>query len=73
MQIDIAHQLYSKYKMEDFKFSEKGVTPRNLAEETAIFAHESDHFQMEIDSFGNFLVSPTELYLQEMKRNLLAS
>lgn len=42
-----------------------------LAEEIAIFTHESDHCQIEIDSFGNILVCPTETYLSEMKSCLI--
>ena len=42
-----------------------------LAEEIAIFTHESDHCQIEIDSFGNILVCPTEAYLSEMKSCLI--
>lgn len=42
-----------------------------IAEETAIYTHESPHLTLEIDSFGYLLVSPTDLYLRELRENLL--
>lgn len=54
MQIDIAHQLYNYYKEEDFKFNEKGTTPKAIAEEIVIYVYQSQQLKIEIDSFGNF-------------------
>ena len=44
-----------------------------IAEETAIYTHESPHLTLEIDSFGYLLVSPTDLYLRQLKENLVST
>ena len=67
---DAALQLYEYYKRHDFKYSEKGVTPRVLAEEMEIFVRESRDYELVIDSFGYFHVTPSEQYLQNLQRQI---
>jgi hypothetical protein len=60
---DIALRLYEDYKKDGFKYSEKGLTPKSIAEEINLYVHSSKDYQTSIDSFGNFHITPSSDYL----------
>lgn len=65
---DIALKIYDYYKEHGFKYSEKGVTPRSIAEEIELFVIDSKDYQVSIDSFGYFHVTPSDDYYRKMER-----